>query len=292
MSRRWGCCCRVSRSGKRAERHEADAELGTRRQHLRLRVARPQRVLALNSGDRADGMRASDRARARLRQPEVAHLAGRDKLTDSASHLLDRDVRVDAVLIEEVDDIRAQPLQRRVRDLPDPLGPRVQAMVAAVSVEVETELRGDDDAIAQRTQRVPHELLVDKRPVDLGSVEERDPRRFDGIPDHADHVVPVTGVGAVTLGHAQGAGRGSVRADHPADVRKGLVGGGGPYGDIASARGIQGTERRLRPGVGALHARARGHASGLPQATRRIARTAYLPRSRRRTSRCGGGATR
>jgi hypothetical protein len=68
-------------------------------------------------------MRASDRARARLRQPEVAHLAGRDKLTDSASHLLDRDVRVDAVLIEEVDDIRAQPLQRRVRDLTDPLGP-------------------------------------------------------------------------------------------------------------------------------------------------------------------------
>ena len=150
-------------------------------------------------------MRASDRARTRLRQPEVAHLAGRDKLTDRASHLLDRDVRVDAVLIEEVDDIRAQPLQRRVRDLTDPLGPRVQAMVAAVSVEVETELRGDDDAIAQRPQRVPNELLVDKRPVDLGSVEERDPRRFDGIPDHADHVVPVTGVGAVTLGHAHAA---------------------------------------------------------------------------------------
>ena len=42
-------------------------------------------------------------------QAEVADLAGCDQLTDGARHVLDRHLRVDAVLVEEVDDVHTEP---------------------------------------------------------------------------------------------------------------------------------------------------------------------------------------
>ena len=66
-------------------------------------LARPQRVLALHRGHRLHGVRAADRLRARLGQAEVPHLARRDQVLDGAGDVLDRHVRVDAVLVEEVD---------------------------------------------------------------------------------------------------------------------------------------------------------------------------------------------
>ena len=56
---------------KRAERHEADAEFLESRQDLRLRLAPPQRVLALERGDRLDRVRPADRLHAGLGQAEV-----------------------------------------------------------------------------------------------------------------------------------------------------------------------------------------------------------------------------
>src|SRR3712207_8854852 len=50
---------------------EADAERADGRQELRLGVAAPERVLGLQRGDRVDGVRAADRRRRRLREPEV-----------------------------------------------------------------------------------------------------------------------------------------------------------------------------------------------------------------------------
>ena len=45
---------------QRAVRHEADAQLLERRQHLRLGLAPPQRVLALDGRDRLHRVRAAD----------------------------------------------------------------------------------------------------------------------------------------------------------------------------------------------------------------------------------------
>ena len=74
-----------------------------RRQHLRLRLAPPQRVLALQRGHRLHRVRAADRLHARLRQAEVLDLALADQLLHRARDVLDRHVRIDAVLVEEVD---------------------------------------------------------------------------------------------------------------------------------------------------------------------------------------------
>ena len=89
---------------ERAERDEPDSELLAGSQHaVLLDVARPQRVLALEGRNRLDGVRATECPGARLRQSEELHLAFLDQLLHGAGDVLDRDVRVDAVLIQQVD---------------------------------------------------------------------------------------------------------------------------------------------------------------------------------------------
>src|SRR6266403_766170 len=51
---------------ERAPGHEADAQFLAERQHLLLRVAGPQRVFALDRGDRLDGMGAANGVRRRF----------------------------------------------------------------------------------------------------------------------------------------------------------------------------------------------------------------------------------
>jgi hypothetical protein len=58
-----------------------------------------------------DGMGTTDGPDARFRQAEMLHLAGRDQLLDGARDVLDRHIRVDAVLVEDVDAISLQALQ-------------------------------------------------------------------------------------------------------------------------------------------------------------------------------------
>ena len=96
------------------------------------------------------------------------------QLADRAGDVFDRHVRVDPMLVEQVDHIGPQPLQRRVGNPPDLLGAASVPTDLAVD-DVPAELGGDHDLVAQRRQRLPDEFLVDVGPVDLGGVEERDP---------------------------------------------------------------------------------------------------------------------
>ena len=71
---------------QRAEGHEADAELLEDRQDLRLRLAPPQRIFALQRRDRLDRVGAADGLHARLGEAEVLHLALADQLLHRARH--------------------------------------------------------------------------------------------------------------------------------------------------------------------------------------------------------------
>jgi hypothetical protein len=64
------------------------------------------------------------------------------------------------VLVEQVDDIGVQPLQGSVCHVADMLRPAVHAALAAFGIEVEAELRGDDDLVAERRQRLTEQFLV------------------------------------------------------------------------------------------------------------------------------------
>ena len=105
-----------------------------------LGFAPEQRVLALQGGEGVHGVIAADGAHARLRQAEVADLAGVDEFGDGAGGVLDRDLRVDAVLVEQVDGVDAEPAQRPVDGAADVVGLAGQTGLAALDVDSEAEL--------------------------------------------------------------------------------------------------------------------------------------------------------
>ena len=100
-------------------------------------------------------------------------LAGLDQSLDRPRHVLDRHVGVDAVLVEEVDDLDAEALERPFHRLADLFGPAVHSRHLAVD-DVEAELGGDHHPVADRPQRLADDLLVGEGAVDFRRVEEGD----------------------------------------------------------------------------------------------------------------------
>ena len=66
-----------------------------------------------------DRVRASNSFYAGLRQPEVFHLSLLDEFFDGSGHIFNRDIRVDAVLVEQIDAIGPETLERSLGDFFD-----------------------------------------------------------------------------------------------------------------------------------------------------------------------------
>ena len=78
----------------------------------------------MDGGNRLDGMCAPDRFHASFRQAKVLDLAFLNQVLHCSRDVLNRHIRVDAMLIEQVDNINLEALERALGDLPDPLRPR------------------------------------------------------------------------------------------------------------------------------------------------------------------------
>ena len=96
---------------QRTERHEPDAQLLERRKHFPLRLTPPERVLALQRGHGLHGVCPTNGLHACLREPEVFDLAFANEVLDGAGDVFDRNVGIDAVLVEEVDPVGLESLQ-------------------------------------------------------------------------------------------------------------------------------------------------------------------------------------
>ena len=82
-----------------------------------------------------------------------------------------------------------EPLERSVGDLLDVLRSAVQASLrTATRIDIEAELAGDHDPVADRRKSFTDQLLVRERPVDLGGVEEGD-AVVDGRADERDSLL-------------------------------------------------------------------------------------------------------
>ena len=90
---------------KRAIRHETYPEFLECGYHLLLRLPPPQRIFALNCGERLDRVGAANGIYARLGKSEVLDLTGLDQFLHRARHVFDGHVRIDAVLVVEVDHV-------------------------------------------------------------------------------------------------------------------------------------------------------------------------------------------
>ena len=187
---------------ERAVRDEADPELAHGRKNLRLRVARPERVLGLKRRDRVDGVGAPDRRRRRLGEAEVAHLPLLHELRHRADRLLDRRLQVDPVLVVEVDRLDSETTERRLAGRANVRGAAVDAEELAVRAADVPELGRQHDAFAPAGNRLPDEPLVCAPTVRVGGVEERDPELERPV-DRRDRLALVRA--AVELGHAHAA---------------------------------------------------------------------------------------
>src|SRR5438876_5648022 len=96
------------------------------------------------------------------------------------------------VLVEQVDRLDAQPLQRAFGRLPDAFGAAVEPVrtARAARTKVVAKLGGDDDVLPERLQRLAYEFLVGERAVDLGGVEEGDAALYHR-PNERDHLPTV-----------------------------------------------------------------------------------------------------
>ena len=119
-------------------------------------------------------------------------LAFRDQLLDRARDVFHRHGRVDAVLIEQVDMVGPQALQRTLDYLADMRRPAIEPDHLALLVDLEAELRANENPIANRLQRLADELLVDERSVALRGVEKGD-ATIDGGADYGDRLFFVGG---------------------------------------------------------------------------------------------------
>src|SRR6516164_1225989 len=117
-------------------------------------------------------------------------LAFPDQVPDRPGRILDWHVRVDAVLIEEIDAVGFEPLERGLGNLPDALRPAVQPG-GGVAI-LEAKLRGDHDLVAERSQGFADKFLVRERAVGLRGVEEGY-AALDGRPDQRNSAFLVYG---------------------------------------------------------------------------------------------------
>ena len=126
-----------------------------------------------------------------LGQADVADLPLLHQLGHAADRLLDRRVGIDPVLVEEVDRVDAEPLQRAFAGAARIFRAAVDAD-RLVAVPAQRELGGDDEAVAPAPDRLAEQLLVGERAVHFGGVEEGD-AEIDRAVDGGDRFV-VAGV--------------------------------------------------------------------------------------------------
>src|SRR5208282_707126 len=102
----------------------------------------------------------------------VLHLALLDEVFHGSGGIFDRDAGIDAVLIEQVDDIGLEALERGIGDLLDVFWTTVQAAPtrSTIGVRLEPELGGDRNLVTKWGQRFAHEFLVGERTANFGGV--------------------------------------------------------------------------------------------------------------------------
>jgi hypothetical protein len=135
------------------------------------------------------GVGAADRGGAGFGQADVADLALGHQLSQSAGGVLDRGVRVDPVLVVQVDVVDTEPLQGTFDRSADVSRAAVENTRAATGVRDEAELRRQHNLVAVALEGLADHLFVGVRAVNLGGVDEIANHSGDGwLPTHRSAV--------------------------------------------------------------------------------------------------------
>src|SRR5262245_13482103 len=166
---------------QRAIWNEADSEFLEGRQRFRFRDSLPQRIFALDRSDRLDCVRATNRLRSRFRKTEMLNLTFLNQRLHCSRHIFNWHVRINTVLIKQIDDLDPESLETAFSDMLDVLWPTIQPHPSRLSVglKFEPELGGDHHLLAEGSEGFAYELFVCERSVNFSGVEECD-AAFDG----------------------------------------------------------------------------------------------------------------
>src|SRR5208337_4507024 len=137
----------------------------------------------LESSHRLHCVSTANRLYACFGQTEVFDLTFLDELFDRASDIFNRHIRIDPVLIEQIDHSGLQPFERRVGNSPDALWPAVEALMR-VSV-FEAELGCDHYLFPEWRKGLANEFLVRERTVALSGIKKCD-AAFECRSDQSD----------------------------------------------------------------------------------------------------------
>src|SRR5579864_7650993 len=169
---------------QRAEWNKSDPKLFQCRQNCLFRLAPPKRVLALERGDRLDRVRAADDLHSCLGESEVLHLALLNQVLHGPSHIFDRNIRVYAVLIKQIDDIRPEALERGLGHFLDMHRAAIEASLLAVG-ELKPKFRCNRYLASKRNESFADEFFIRERAIYFGGIEKRNPA-FNSRTDHRD----------------------------------------------------------------------------------------------------------
>src|SRR6266851_782368 len=108
-----------------------------------------------------------------FRQTQSAHFAGGNKFGHGAHGFLDGNVRIDTMLIVEVDGFYAEAFKASVTGAADVRRRAIESASGALGIDAEAELSGHDNTFARNlAEKFTEQLFVLKRPVNFGGVEK------------------------------------------------------------------------------------------------------------------------
>src|SRR5712692_7795551 len=115
-------------------------------------------MFALECRDGLDRVCATACLHACFRKAEVLHLTLLNKVLHRSCYILDRHVRVDAVLIVQIDDAGLEPLERALGCFLDVLWPAIEGSPLATLLRIRrpAELRCDHHLIAEWSKSFAH----------------------------------------------------------------------------------------------------------------------------------------
>src|SRR5216684_8621609 len=135
----------------------------------------------------------------------MLYLAFLNQVLHRSRHIFDWHFRVNAVLVEEINNLSLEPLERALHALLDVFRPAVQTHWTRIflGLELEPELRCDYHLLTKGGEGFAHELFIRERAVDLSRIEECD-AAFERSPNDRDHLL-LGPHWTVTTGHPHAA---------------------------------------------------------------------------------------
>ena len=163
-------------AAKRAERHDANAQLAADRQDGFFEDPGPQRVFALKRGDRLDAAPGAVSRRQLPTAREIAPAGPAIQIRPSRPRCLRPTPSIDPVQVVEIDHAEPEPLQARIATGAHAVRPRVDVRrrASAGRRNEPPNLLASTTSLAPIANRLPDELLVGALPVLVGCVDERD----------------------------------------------------------------------------------------------------------------------